>query len=206
MSPIEEVDPAGHQGKDRVRMSLKHLCVAPMLRLVAGGSRLRAGVRRPARRRGLRPFPEALEPRLALDGSASTYTWTALGDGTSFNDPNNWSHVGPFGGGVGVTGVPSLGSNLVFPPVLLAARQQPDDDQLQRERTAPTRSTSIQIDGSYTFTGNGVAVGSGIIVANPSFGAAYRRDDPALERDARPAGDDLHPAEQHARSSATRPT
>ena len=62
--------------------------------------------------------PRRLESRLVLDGSAATtYTWTALGDGTSFNDPNNWSHVGPVGGGVGVHGRPSLGSNLVFPPV-----------------------------------------------------------------------------------------
>ena len=148
-------------------MSLKHLCVASMLRLVARvspASRVPSG----ARRRGLRPFAEALEPRLALDGS-STYTWTALGDGASFNDPNNWSHVGPLGGGVGVTGVPSLGSNLVFPPFSWLPANSPTTINFNG-MYGGYPFNSIQIDGSYTFTGNGVAVGSGIIVANPSFG------------------------------------
>ena len=85
-------------------MWLKHLCVASMLRLVAYVSDPIPVYHTARRCRGLRPHPEALEPRLALDGSVPTYTWDGLGDGTSFNDPNNWSLVGPLGGGVGVPG------------------------------------------------------------------------------------------------------
>jgi hypothetical protein len=61
-------------------MSLKPLCVGSLFRLVARISPLDRP-RPPARRRPrLRPSPEALEPRWALDGSITTYTWTALGD------------------------------------------------------------------------------------------------------------------------------
>ena len=76
------------------------------------------------RRAGLRPCPEALETRLVLQGTPTTYTWSGLGDGTDFSDPNNWSHsTSYYGGGIGVPGVPTLGSNLVFPARLAATGQ-----------------------------------------------------------------------------------
>jgi hypothetical protein len=150
-------------------MSLKHLCVASLLRLAARVSpRDRGGrpVRRPPR---LRPLPEVLEPRWALDGSITTYTWDALGDKTSFNDPNNWSHEGPFGGGVGVPGVPAPGSNIAFPPVSLLPPGSPTT--INFNSTYPSFPVNIfEIGDSYTFTGNGVSVASGLIVANPYHG------------------------------------
>ncbi len=150
-------------------MSLKPLCVASLLRLVARVSPPARGgypFRRPPR---LRPSPEVLEPRWALDGSITTYTWDALGDKTSFNDPNNWSHVGPLGGGVGVPGVPTPGSNISFPPVSLLPTGS--TTTINFNSTYGSFPVNIfEIGDSYTFTGNGVSVASGLIVANPYYG------------------------------------
>lgn len=151
-------------------MSPQHLCVAGMLRLVARLSpsrRVRPPARRPVR---LRPSPEGLEPRLPLDGSVTTYTWTALGDGTSFSDPNNWSHVGPLGGGVGVPGTPSPGSNLAFPPIALLPANSPTTINFNGTNgTLPFNL--LEISDSYTLTGNAVALSGGIVVTNPYFGS-----------------------------------
>ena len=114
--------PAGHQGKDRVRMSLKHLCVASMLRLVARVSPASRSVR-PARRRraaasrrGARaaPGPGRLEsptpgPPWATGPASATRTTGATS--------------GRWAGASASPGVPSPGSNLAFPPFSLAARQ-----------------------------------------------------------------------------------
>ena len=116
-----------------------------------------------------RPSAEALEVRIALDATAATYTWTAFGDGTSFNDPNNWSHIGPFGGGVGVPGVPAMGSNLVFPSMGLLPANSPTTIDFN-SGIASFPVGVIQIGDSYTFDGNGVSVAGGILVANPYFG------------------------------------
>jgi hypothetical protein len=117
----------------------------------------------------MRPSPEALEPRWALDGSITTYTWDALGDKTSFNDPNNWSHVGPFGGAVGVPGVPTPGSNISFPPISLLPTGS--STTINFNSTYGSFPVNIfEIGDSYTFTGSGVSVASGLIVANPYYG------------------------------------
>jgi hypothetical protein len=150
-----------------MRMSLEHLCVVPLLRLVARIS-LPGRTGRSARRRlCLTPFPEALEPRLVLAGGV-TYTWIAAGDGTSFNDPNNWSHPGPYGS-VGVPGVPTQGSNLDFPALATLPLNSPTTINFNSSfNSFPVNQ--LTIDDSYTFTGNGITVGSSIVVANPYFG------------------------------------
>ena len=130
-------------------------------------SMLRPAIRRRPRPR-LRPSAEPLERRLVLDASGGTYTWTALGDGTSFDDPNNWSHPGSYTGSVGVPGVPSLGSNLVFPPLLWLPANSPATINFNGNYGSYPFG-SITIDDSYTFDGNAVAVGNGIVVANAAF-------------------------------------
>ncbi len=163
--------PAGHQGKDRLRMSFKHLCVDSLLRLVSSVAPARRAGHLARRRAGLRPCPEALETRLVLQGTPTTYTWSGLGDGTDFSDPNNWLHqTSYYGGGVGVPGVPTLGSNLYFPPVSQLPANSPTTINFNAFASFPAGLFTIA--GSYTFTGNGVSVSGGIIVTNPPFGAA----------------------------------
>jgi hypothetical protein len=148
-------------------MSLMHLCVSSLFRLVARISPPDQ-VGPPVRRRPrLQPSPEALEPRWALDGSITTYTWTALGDKTSFSDPNNWTHFGPLGG-FGVPGVPTIGSNISFPPISWLPAGSPTT--INFNATANGYPVHIfEIGDSYTFTGGGVSAAD-IVVANPGFG------------------------------------
>ena len=65
----------------------------------------------PSRRRGAprRPHLEVLEQRV----TPSTYTWTAKGDGMSWNDPNNWQHLGSMF--TQMPGTPTAYSTVVFP-------------------------------------------------------------------------------------------
>ena len=149
----------------------KQACVAPFFRLIGGISPLGRLPRSRRLRPGLRPFPERLESRVVLDGSIATYTWTALGDGSSFSDPKNWSHVGPLGGGVGVPGVPAPGSNLAFPPISWLPANSPTTINFNVNYGSLPYNL-FQIGDSYTFTGDAVAVGGGIIVTNPQFGKA----------------------------------
>ena len=116
----------------------------------------------------MRPSPEILEPRLALVGGITTYTWTALGDGMSWSDPKNWSHLG-FIPGVGVTGVPTAGSNIVFPPFYNLPANSPTTINFN----SPYGSFPIglfTIEGSYTFDGNPITINNAIIVVNPLGG------------------------------------
>ena len=116
----------------------------------------------------MQPVPEVLESRLTLNGSITTYTWTALGDGVTWNDPNNWSHVGiipPFG----VTGVPTAGSNIVFPPIY----SLPVNSSTTINFNSPYSSFPIglfTIEGSYTFQGNPITINNGVIVVNAPGG------------------------------------
>jgi hypothetical protein len=149
-------------------MSFKHFGVVSLFRLAARVS-TSARCEPPTRRRPrLRPWPEALESRWALDGSITTYTWTALGDKTSFNDPNNWSHFGQLGG-VGIPGVPTIGSNISFPPISWLPANSPTT--INFNVGGPGFPVNLfEIGDSYTFTGSGVNASGGIIVANPGFG------------------------------------
>ena len=107
------------------------------------------------------PRLEILEPRL----TPSTYVWTALGDGQTWNDPNNWVRLGPSKPDQ-PPAVPTPYSDVVFPPVA----------------TLPNGSSttinfnflyiympinSMTIEGSYTFTGNPVTIDQSLSLANP---------------------------------------
>jgi hypothetical protein len=147
-------------------MPLLHLRVASVLRWLGRPS---PAISHTNRRR-LRPAPESLEPRLALDGSITTYTWTALGNGMSWNDPKNWSHP-PVLFGLGQTGVPTAGSNIFFPPISTLPANSPTTINFN----SPYFSFPIglfTIEGSYTFQGNPITINNGIIVTNPPGGLA----------------------------------
>ncbi len=149
-------------------MWLKHLCVDSLIRLVSRVSPADRAGRVARRHQRIRPCPEALETRLVLQGTVTTYTWIGAGDGTSFNDPNNWSHIGSYYGGIGVTGVPTIGSNLYFPPVSTLPANSPTT--IHFNAFASFSASLVTIDGSYTFTGNGLAVANGILVTSPLGG------------------------------------
>lgn len=121
------------------------------------------------RRPRMRPWAERLETRRVLQGSVTTYTWVALGDGASFNDASNWSHpAGGAYGNIGISGVPTLGSNIYFPPPSTLPANSPTTINFN----APGINVGLfTIAGSYTFTGNGVSVGAGIIVTTPPGGS-----------------------------------
>jgi hypothetical protein len=146
-------------------MPLKHVRLAPFLGWLGPPSQAIS-----ATRRRIRPVPEVLEPRLVLDGGITTYTWTALGDGTSWNDPKNWGHP-PVLFGVGQPGVPTAGSNIYFPPVYTLPANSPTTINFN----SPYASFPIglfAIQGSYTFQGNPITINNAIIVTNPPGGAA----------------------------------
>ncbi len=156
-------------------MPLTHLGIVSLLRWGRHFRRpsgaARSGRRRA--RRGLRLGPELLEPRLTPSyyPNASTYVWTALGDKMSWNDPNNWSHFGPQIG-VPLTGTPTVGSNIVFPPVATLPAGSPTTIHFNSTSGAinfPINTLTIQ--DSYTFQGNPVTINNGVVVLNP-HGAA----------------------------------
>jgi Bacterial Ig-like domain (group 3) len=120
-----------------------------------------AAMKKGRRRPQARPSIEFLESRL----TPSTYVWTALGDGQTWNDPNNWTRLGP-SKPVGPPAVPTPYSDVIFPPIA----------------TLPTGSSttinfnfiylymplnSITIEGAYTFTGNPVTIDQSLSLANP---------------------------------------
>lgn len=171
----DERAPVSQPGKDRVVMWLRHLGFDSLRRLAS--EVLPAGKAGPITRRRraprLLPIGEPLEARVVLDGSIATYTWIGAGDGKSFNDPNNWSHLdigGPYGG-IGITGVPTPGSNLYFPPASTLPANSPTT--INFNSTYPSFPVNLlTIADSYTFTGNGVTTNGGIVVVNPPTGKA----------------------------------
>ena len=151
-------------------MPLKHLWIVSRFRW---GRRpgLESAAAGRARRR-LRPGPEFLEPRLTPSSfpNASTYVWTALGDKMSWNDPNNWSHFGPQIG-VPLTGTPTAGSNIVFPPVVNLPLGSPTTinfNTISGPINFPINTLTIQ--DSYTFQGNPVTIGNSVFVFNHAGG------------------------------------
>ncbi len=165
------------RGEDRVVIWFGHLGLGSLRRRIPtssadarGGGHRRS--RKPPR---LLPIGEPLESRLVLAGSITTYTWIGAGDGKSFNDPNNWSHIGSVYGGIGVTGVPTPGSNLYFPPVSTLPANSPTT--INFNSSYPSFPVGLlTIADSYTFTGNGVTTNGGIVVVNPPTGKATVAD------------------------------
>ena len=108
-----------------------------------------------------RPRLELLERRVNL----STYIWTALGDGQTWNDANNWQLLGApvF---IQPHTVPTPDSNVVFPPIAsLPGGSQSTINFNFAFLNMPINSLTIQ--GSYTFTGNPIKIESSLSVASP---------------------------------------
>src|SRR4051794_9494867 len=99
-------------------MTLQHLSVFSLLRFGTRPAPVGSSPRGRRDRFRFRPGPELLEARLtpSFYPNASTYVWTALGDKMSWSDANNWSHFGPQIG-IPLTGTPTPGSNINFPPI-----------------------------------------------------------------------------------------
>jgi hypothetical protein len=147
-------------------MPLKHLGVFSLLRGFAHSSPLRPVSRRRRDRFQLRPGPEVLEPRLTPSFFPGTYVWTAKGDHTSWNDPNNWSHFGPQIG-IPLTGTPTPDSDIVFPPIASLQAGSPTTINFNSTYISfPIHNWTIQ--GSYTFQGNPITIDGGIFVLNPA--------------------------------------
>ena len=92
-----------------------------------------------------------------------TYTWTALGDGVNWNDPDNWSHQS-LEANVGVPGVPVGGATIIFPPVYDLPTNSPTTIDFN-SNYASFPANDFVIDGSYTFQGNPLTVNGGVVVS-----------------------------------------
>jgi hypothetical protein len=145
-------------------MPLKHPSLSSIRRLIGNSLSSASGPDRPRVRHRLRPVPESLESRLTMDGGVATYTWTALGDGVNWNDPNNWSHIG-YTPDLGLTGVPVADSNIVFPPFYTLPTGSSTTIDFNSNYTSFPINL-LTIEASYTFQGNPVTVNSGLIVTN----------------------------------------
>jgi Bacterial Ig-like domain (group 3) len=149
----------GHQEKDLARMQPK---ISPVLCFIRSNWRTSPAIRDNGRRRTVaRPRLELLERRLNL----STYIWTALGDGQTWNDANNWQLLGapPF---IQPPTVPTANSNVVFPPI---ASLPPGSSSTINFNFAFLNMplNSLTIEDSYTFTGNPIKIDSSLSVASP---------------------------------------
>jgi hypothetical protein len=120
------------------------------LRTLRSAFKLKA--RRGRARTGLLPQVVALESRLPL----STFTWTASGDGMTWNDPNNWRHFDPMQKAQ-VPGTPTAFSDVVFPNQSILPKGF--------SKTINFNFTfqympldSLTILDSYTFTGTPIAI------------------------------------------------
>lgn len=125
--------------------------------------------RPPAGRRRARSIPhlEVLERRL----TPSTYTWTGGGDGTAWNDPNNWEHTVPTTP-YEATGTPTFYSNVVFPaytPALPAGSSKTINFNFSGFNF-PVKS--LTVEDSYTFTGNSIQINNLLATTN-SYATAF---------------------------------
>ena len=124
-------------------------------------SALKYRARRGRIRTGLLPQVDSLETRLAL----STYTWSAGGDGMTWNDPNNWRHFDP-AQKAQVPGTPTAFSNVVFPPqAILPTGFSKTIDFDFAFQYMPLNS--LTINDSYTFTGTPIAIEQSLSLNNP---------------------------------------
>ena len=104
----------------------------------------------------------------------STYFWTALGDGQTWNDPSNWYLAGssPL---INQPTVPTPYSNVVFPPLAtLPAGASTTINFNFAYLYMPLNS--LTIEDSYTFTGNPIKIDSSLSVTNPFTSAANGAD------------------------------
>jgi len=133
-----------------------------LLSFLGTGKYPRPGDSTRARRKSrLRPRIDFLERRVAL----TTYLWTALGDGTTWNDSMNWLHFEPLMG-MKEPGAPTPYSDVVFPP--LAALPKASSAMINVNLTYLYMPlNSLTIDDSYTLSGNPIQVNQLLSVSNP---------------------------------------
>ncbi len=126
-------------------------------------STLRSALRRPARRARacLSPGLEPLERRVAL----TTYTWSALGDATTWNDPNNWTHYDP-NLRAQEPGTPTAYSDVVFPPQAILPKGSSATINFNFTFLNMPLD-SLTINDSYTFTGTPVTIEQSLSLNNP---------------------------------------
>ena len=179
-------------------MWLKHLCVAPMLRLVPAAGPRAASVVPPGgegcgRSRGARAPPG---PSTARPAPTPGPPWAT---GPASTTPTTGATSGPWAAASASRACPRSAPTSCSRPFSWLPANSP---------------TTINFNGNY----GGLPVQPGPdrrLVhlhrqrrrgqqrdrrGQPALRRAHRRDHPPLRRDARPAGDDLHPAEQHAES------
>jgi hypothetical protein len=148
-----------HQEKDLARM---HPKISPIISLVWRSACSSLAATDDGRRKTVaRPRLELLERRVNL----STYIWTALGDGQTWTDADNWQLLGApvF---IQPHTVPTANSNVVFPPI---ASLPPGSSSTINFNFAFLNMplNSLTIEGSYTFTGNPIKIDSALSVASP---------------------------------------
>ena len=131
---------------------------------------LRNAVRPPARpgraRARLSPGFDVLERRLPL----STFTWTAGGDGTTWNDPNNWRHFVP-AVNAQEPGTPTAFSDVVFPPQAILPKGSSATINFDFAYLYMPLD-SLTIDDSYTFEGTPITITQSLSLNNPFTSAA----------------------------------
>ena len=129
------------------------------------GWALKSKVRGGRGRAKLVPLVDALECRLPL----STFTWTAGGDGMTWNDPNNWRHFDP-AQKAQVAGTPTAYSDVVFPPQ--ASLPKGFSKTIDFNFTFQYMPLdSLTINDSYTFTGTPITIEQSLSLNN-SFTSA----------------------------------
>ena len=106
------------------------------------------------------PRLETLESRVNL----STFIWTALGDGQTWNDANNWYEIG-VSNPLEPPTVPTPYSDVIFPPLTtLPATSSTTIDCNFAYLYMPLNS--LTIDDPYTFTGNPITIEWSLSTAN----------------------------------------
>jgi hypothetical protein len=135
-----------------------------LLRAVCSALKLKAHSGR--RRVKLRPQVDALEIRLPL----STFTWTAGGDGMTWNDPNNWRHFDP-AQKAQVAGTPTAFSDVVFPAQAILPKGFSKTINFNFTfQYMPLNS--LTINDSYTFNGTPITIEQSLSLNNPFTSAA----------------------------------
>ncbi len=113
------------------------------------------------RRRPERLFLEELENRLNF----STYYWTALGDGQTWNDPMNWGHLVP-NISMYQPGVPPAFSDVVFPPIATLPKGAATTINFNFNYLYQPLD-SLTVSDSYTFEGTPVTIVNSLSVSTP---------------------------------------
>ncbi len=144
-----------------------HPKISPMISLVWRSVRSSLAANGDGRRGTVsRPRLELLERRV----NPSTYIWTALGDGQTWNDANNWQLLGApvF---IQPHTVPTPFSDVVFPPI--ASLPNGSSSTINFNFAfVDMPLNSLTVEDSYTFVGNPLKIDSALSVASPLTNAS----------------------------------